>query len=137
MPAVRIRDAVLVGKYIARDRQVAAIVAACQTELRGGIGRSAAAHHQGADGVPLKKARKLSRGGAWSGFAREEVPGAGKAGAKSVQQRRREDMRFLKTRDLFPQRVHISAVVVGAGRRKVGAVIDGVDRVERVFREKI
>ena len=67
MPALGKRHAILIGEQIARDVQIAAVVAARQAQLRGGIRRRAAAHHHRADGCPARKPGRLAAG----------VPGVG------------------------------------------------------------
>ena len=41
-------------------------------------------------------------------------------------------MSFLDARHLLAEALHVGAVQVGAGGREVGAVVDGVDRAQRI-----
>ena len=67
MAALGERDAVFIGEEIAGDAEIAAVIAAGETQLRGGIGGGAAADHDRADRETAKKAGRLAAG----------VPGVG------------------------------------------------------------
>src|ERR1700676_637909 len=132
MAAMGVGDAILEGVKVARDGEVAAIVAAGEAELRLRIRSGASAYHYGTDGMTLEKSGDIDRGSAGSGLAGEKIAGAGVAEARGVDERGREDVRFLEGGDLRAQGEDVGAERVEGSDGEVVAVIDGVDAGERV-----
>ena len=91
-------------------RQVAAVVAAGQADLRLGIRGRASAHHHRAYRMSDQKAGNTGRRRARSGFAGEEIAGPRKTKAGGIQQRGRENVRLFQTGDLLPQIQNVGAV---------------------------
>src|SRR5579863_7709836 len=81
--------------------------------------------------APTKPGRLAA--GSGRGLARVEITCAGVAKTRRVEQCRRKDVGLLNAQDLLPEAFQVRAEKVGAGRRHVGAVINGVDNAEGIF----
>ncbi len=103
MAAVRKRQLVFVGKNIARYPQIASVVASRQADLRGGIGRRAAAHYQGANGIPRQETRQIRGRRSGRRFTGEEIAGARITDPGRIDQRGREDVSLLQAGHLLAQ----------------------------------
>ena len=118
---------------IARDAEVAAVVAAGEADAGLRIRSGAAADDDGADGKADEEAGDGCGGSAGCGFTGEEISGARVADARGVEQVGREDVSFFEAEDLLAQRENVGAVGVGGGGGEVVAIVDGVDGGERIF----
>ena len=134
--AFGVGNAVFVREQVARNPQVASVVASRQAELSGGIRSRAASHHDRAHRISGQETGQGGRGRARGGLAGEEISRPGIADARRVEQRGGKDMRFLDARHLLSETFHIRAVEVGAGGSEVGAVIDRVDGRSRCLSGK-
>src|SRR6267143_3625172 len=72
----------------------------------------------------------------WRRLTRKEVTGARKSHSRAVHQRGRENVRLLQRHHLFPQSHYVAAERIERRRRKVLAVVDGVDTSERIALRK-
>ena len=128
MLAVRPTHAVFVGIEVARDGEIAAVVAAGKSYLRLRIGGRASTYHHRADGLSKQESWNVGRWRTGRRLTSKEVSGTRKAKAGNVQQGGREDVRPLQTQHLLLQAQNVGAVRVSGGRREVVAVVDGVHR---------
>ena len=126
------RDAVFVGEQVSRHAQIAAVVAAREAQLRRGIRRRAAANYQRAKRQSRQKTGKAGGGRAWRGLAGEEIAGARESYPHGVYRDRGKNPRFFQAGHLLAQALDVGAVGIRAGRREAGAVVHGVDCVQRV-----
>ena len=97
------RDPVRIGKDIAGDMQIAAVIASRQSQLRLRVGRLAAAHHDGADRESRQESRDRSCRAAGSRLPGKEITGARKSEPRRVHQVRRKHVRLFEADHLLAQ----------------------------------
>ena len=136
MAAARERDAIFVGVQIARDPEVAAVVAAGEADAGLRIRSSAATDDDGADGEAGEESGNGCGGSAGRGFTGEEVAGARVADARGVEQAWGEDVGFFEAENLFAQREDVGAIGIRGGGGEVVAIVDGVHGGEGIFLRK-
>src|SRR5260370_34961456 len=90
-------DAILIGENVSLERQVAAVVASGQPNLRLWIGSRAPADNRGTYGKPGEETGNDGSGSARSWFTLEVVASSGKPKPLVVEKKRREHMRLLHT----------------------------------------
>lgn len=125
--------AIFIGKEIASNAEITAVVATGETELGGGIGGRAASDNDGTEWEAAEETGFAGCGSAGSGFTREEVGGAGKTDTGGVEKVWREDVGLFDAGDLFAEGFGVGTEEVSAGGSEIGAIVDGVDDVESVF----
>src|SRR5579864_8290296 len=132
MATLRERYPILICEQIPGDREIASVVASRKTQLGGWIRRRAASHHDRTKGTPCQETGQTGCGSTRCGFASEEVTGPRKARPGGVEQVGGKNMSFFDARHLLAEALHVRAVQIGAGGREVGAVVDCVNRAQRI-----
>ena len=123
-------EAVFVGKDVAIDGKIAAVIAARETNLSLRVGGGAATDNDGADAKPGEEAGDTRGGSAGSELTGEVVGSAGEAEARGVDESRREDVSFFGAEDLLAKSEDIGAIGIGGSGGVGGAVVDSVDGSE-------
>jgi hypothetical protein len=135
MPAGK-RQPIFVGKDISPDRQVTAIVASCETDLRLRIGSCTPSDHYGTNAQTGKKSGDAGRRSARSGFAGEIVSRSREAETCRVQERRGKDVCLFEADDLFAQVENVRAVRIHGSCSDIAAVVNGINRRQSVSRRE-
>src|SRR5712692_9975032 len=110
MAPPRQRHAIFISEQIARDVQIAAVVASGQTDLGRGIRSGTAADHHGTDRKPGQKAGNAGCRGAWRRLSRKKVASTRKPEARGIQEGRRKNVCLLKIEDLLAESKNIRAI---------------------------
>ncbi len=131
------RGLIGVREKIAREVQVASVIAPGQSKLRLRIGRLAAAHHDRSHRMPLNKSGNRGSGRARRGLSGEKISGAGKSDPGGVHHGRRKDMRFFQAEHLLAQREQVGGESVQWSCRGAAAVIVRIGRHQRIVRGKV
>src|SRR5579872_4751714 len=129
-------DLIFVREKIAVHVEVAAVVAARETDLRGGIRCRAAAHVDGAHAQVADEAQiHARRGSSRRRLAVEEITGARKTETRRVEERGRERMGLFHAQHLLAQAFDVLHERVYAGSR-IRAVVNGVGDARGIFARK-
>src|SRR5260370_20663280 len=115
---------------------MAAVIASGETDGRLRVGCCATTDYYGTHGSAEKKTWDAGGGCTGRRLSGEEVPGAGKAQANGVQHCRGKNVLSFEADNLLAQSNDVGAEGIEWRGGEVIAIINRVDRSERVFRRK-
>src|SRR5262249_41494735 len=126
-------DAIFKRVKVASDPQVTAVVAACQADGSLWIRGCASSDHHGPNLVAEQKSRHGSRRRSRGRLSRKEIAGSRIANASCIQQRRSENMRLLKAKNLLAQSNDVGAERIEGRSGEIVAVVSSVNGSERIL----
>src|SRR5258708_6609904 len=132
MTASCVGDLILICEEISGDREIASIIAPGEAQLGRWIRSRAAPDYDRANLVACQETRQTRGGRTGRRLPGKEGAGARIAKPSRVQQGRGKDMSLLQARNLLSQTHYIRTVQVRTGGSKICAVIDRVDRAQKV-----